>query len=89
MKTIWKYALDLRDEQSPLIPRGAELLSVHMQDGTPTVWALVDPKAERVPREIAIRGTGNPALLPDAARFLGTVLDRAYVWHVFDCGDLR
>jgi hypothetical protein len=92
MRTIWKFNIQVTDEQDVKMPRGAELLSVGEQDRlTPTtlqLWALVDPDAEPRPRRIVIEGTGHPTEM-NKDQFIGTVLSFGgqLVWHVFDGGE--
>ena len=57
-----KYHLKVTDGQNILMPIGAEILTVQMEDETPCLWALVNPKAETENRFIEIFGTGNPIL---------------------------
>lgn len=60
---IWKWTLDMVNSQVINVPAGAKLLTVQMQNSDPQIWALCDEHAEKVPRRIAIYGTGNP--IPD------------------------
>jgi hypothetical protein len=60
MKTIWKYPLHLIDKQTVNMPKGAEILTVQIQNGTITMWALVDPESVKIKRTIEIFGTGHP-----------------------------
>lgn len=60
---IWKWVLLVTDAQTLMMPKGAKLLDVQVQDGICCLWALCDEKAEREERHIAIYGTGNP--MPD------------------------
>jgi len=83
VKTIYKYKLAITDYQTVWMPRGAKLLHVDTQRGTPCVWALVDTDNEEAGYSIWIVGTGNP--MPD--RELDHVgsfqMEEALVWHVF------
>ena len=83
MKTIWKYPLEIADEQTLQIPDGAQLLTVQSQDGAPCLWALVDPEAETKLCVLQVFGTGNP--VQDEGVYLGTfqVLQERFVGHVF------
>ena len=84
-RVIWKFMLAVKDEQEIQMPKGAEVLSVHSQMDTPTIWARVDPSASVVFRKIHIRGTGH-RLNGEEGDFIGTCLeadDEALVWHVF------
>lgn len=60
---IWKWQLDVTDEQVVQMPAGAKLLDVQMQGGACCLWALCDENAPKEQRRIAIYGTGN--LMPD------------------------
>lgn len=81
MKTIWKYPLDLAEHQGVTMQRGAQILDVQMQDGTPTIWAVVSPAEEMVSRHVFIVGTGH--YVPEGKTYVGTVQMSGYVWHVF------
>lgn len=86
MKKIFKYVLEVTDEQTLQLPVGAKVLSVQNQQGKPCLWALVDseqPAIESV--NVAMFGTGNP--IEDwqlkGLSFLGTVQINWLVLHVF------
>ena len=90
MTTVWKYPLRLADGVQVLnMPRGARLLSAHDQQGTPTLWMLVDAANPVEERRFVVHGTGHPVSLPmdDAfIDFVGSCHDaaRGLVWHVFE-----
>ena len=82
---IWKYQLDITDEQTVMIPAGSTLLDVQMQGDTCCLWALCDEKAEKEPRRIAIYGTGDP--IPDRpGEYIATfqMNSRALAFHAFE-----
>ena len=84
-KAIWKFPLEIMDEQSIEMPGGAELLTVAVQGGECFLWAVVQPKNNRVSRRLNIYGTGHP--LPDEpGRHIGTFMlhGGALVFHAFD-----
>lgn len=85
MKAIWKYPLVIDDRQIVHVPRGAELLTVQSQGGTPCLWAKVDTEAEPVSVEIVMHGTGHPADDTDGLKYLGTfqIAGLAFVGHCF------
>lgn len=88
MQTIYKYPLDITDEQTVMIPHGSEILSAQIQGAQLCLWALVDSEATVVKHRVRIFGTGNPVTLNDELvncswKFVGTVQDRIFVWHVF------
>jgi len=56
---IWKYALQLTQLQTVALPVGFKLLTVQMQGPEITLWALVDPVADRREVSFLIIGTGH------------------------------
>ena len=86
-KTIWKYELEITDNQNILMPIGAEILTVQMQDGTPCLWALVNPKAEMESIVIEIYGTGTDLYdMGTARKYISTFQaeNGGLVFHVFE-----
>ena len=85
---IWKYKLEGTDGQNISMPKGADILTVQVQDGLPFLWALVDPKAETEIRFIEIFGTGNPILsdMGTSRKYISTFQMREgrLVFHVFE-----
>jgi hypothetical protein len=89
--TIWKFPLELTDEQFIELPADARILTVQMQRTgvlhaeTPCLWAIVDPAAPKVRALVRIVGTGH--LFPDADRltYISTIQmhDGGLVFHVF------
>ncbi len=65
------------------MPKGARLLSVQTQDNQPTLWALVDPKAEVEERRINVIATGEEIDGTDQT-FIGTCQIDWLVFHVFE-----
>ena len=91
-KKIWKYALDIDTTNVVLMPKGAEVLSVGLQNNKPVVWALVDPnEEEKDPKVFYMFGTGEGISLEMNAntRFLGTLQPTEdcipFAFHVFVC----
>jgi len=87
---IFKYTLEVADLQGLYMPKGAKLLTVQNQHGRPQLWALVDLREMRVPRRIAIYGTGNE--IPDyPGVYVATFqqINGSLVWHVFDKGEVE
>ena len=83
---IFKYELVF---PGPIqLPIGAQVLSVGQQDGTPYLWALVDPEQRALAtRDLLVVGTGHDALVY-GRRFIGTIhgVEGHLVLHVFDQG---
>lgn len=90
MKTVLKFPLGAANITRIKMPKGSNILSVQLHEGTPHIWALVDTEAKQMEmRTIAIFETGKP-LFKDAKRYIGTFqiptpLSRTdYVAHVFE-----
>lgn len=80
MKEIWKFTLDGPDK---LIKAPVEKwLDVKVQDDNICVWAVIDHDFQEKDYYLYTLGTGWPVnkIIGD---YLGTVLDGAYVWHLF------
>lgn len=66
MKKVFKYKERMNDTITFLLPEGAEILHVDVQEddeqqGMITLWALVNPRQSvNVSRHIRIAGTGHP-----------------------------
>jgi hypothetical protein len=85
MKTIWKYQLVIQDSQPLTMPKGAEILTVQVQNNIPCIWALVDPDAEIEHREFCMFGTGHDFGLIDY-KYIGTfqIHEGLLAFHLFE-----
>lgn len=85
MKSIWKFPLQITDEQTLEIPKYSEMLAVQVQNGVPCLWARVDPTASKETRKIITHGTGHQ-VPPATGQYIGTyqVAGGDLVFHVFD-----
>jgi hypothetical protein len=83
MKTIYKYLLEITDEQTVSMPIGAQVLSAQMQGTQLCIWALVYPDNFNCDRRVRIFGTGNPVTLEGDWKFVDSVQERIFVWHIF------
>ncbi len=84
-RKIYKYVLQIDDNQAIEMPEGATILTAQMQRGHLCLWAVVDidPELPQKMRHIEIIGTGN--LFTEAPRrYIATVQDGSLVWHVFE-----
>jgi len=79
-KQIWKYQLQITDEQIISVPAGSRPISVAEQNGKLCMWAIVGSNRSAKMR-IQVVGTGNP--MPDVGDYIGTVVMGKFVWHVF------
>jgi hypothetical protein len=83
MKTIYKYLLEITDEQTVSMPIGAQVLSAQMQGTQLCIWALVYSDNVNCDRRVRIFGTGNPVTLEGDWKFVDSVQERIFVWHIF------
>lgn len=82
MKTIWKYELEITDEQYIDMPKNARVLSAGNQNGKLCLWAMVSTEAKLIPHRVAICGTGLPCY-ESSGNFIDSVQIGQFVWHVF------
>lgn len=85
MKTIYKYPLEMVDEQKFKINLDY-IIAVKEQNGGLAMWAVVDPTLTEKEITIKIVGTGNPFPDSDDCLHLETVVMSYgnFVWHVFE-----
>jgi hypothetical protein len=82
---IYKFPLQLADQQTIDVPTGTRVLDVQMQNGAITVWALV-PQGPVRPHRIYLFGTGFdvPSSSLTTLTHIGTVqTPSGFVWHLF------
>lgn len=85
MKAIWKFPVMFEDVNSIMMPKGAKVLTVQMQAGSPVIWAIVDPESELVDRRFRLLGTGQHFDdWGDYVQYVGTFQDGGFVGHLFD-----
>lgn len=85
MKVIYKYPLGYRNLFMQLqLPIGAEILSVQYQNEGMYLWAVVESRAVVELRSFYILGTGMEVPNHVNLKFIATVQQGAYVWHVFE-----
>ena len=84
-QVIWKFNLELIDEQKVLMPIDPLILTVQMQGDNLCVWALVDPNLSKTNkmRTFYVVGTGHP--VPKNTRYINTVQEMGgkLIWHIF------
>jgi len=86
MKEIWRFTLSTDSVQDLIMPGGAEITAVGVQEGKISLWAGVIPKNEGEERTFELIKTGEPIKpFPDARReLLGMVQLGRQVYHVFE-----
>lgn len=85
MSKIFKFKLNIVDEQIISMPKGSQILSVQEQHGEIVMWALLeDPKNPYYNRKFLIFKTGSQ--ITDKLKYIGTVQTSGgdLVRHVFE-----
>lgn len=87
MKTIWKFNLQLKDEQTVKMPKDSYVVHLGEQSGRLCLWAFCDTEAPLEDRTFRIYGTGHE--IKDGEGFLhcGTVIAGSFVWHIYEGDD--
>lgn len=90
MMTIWKFALEIKDEQIITMPASARVLTVQTQgEDSPCIWAMVHPDNATEKRKIRTFASGDQIDFETRfGTYLGTyqISAGALVFHVFDWG---
>jgi hypothetical protein len=83
MKRIFKYTLEVAEEQVINLPFGFKILSIQVQAGKPCIWVLIDDAHDGTEEVYFYTiGTGHSAdLMPN--NFVGTYQYGPLVFHVF------
>lgn len=82
--SIWKWEIPITSHFSLPMPKGARVLSVQMQNGAPVVWAEVSQDAAREARSFHVVGTGTPLPMGVSLKYVGTIQQGHYVWHLYE-----
>lgn len=87
MKVVYKYPVDVTDEQTLKIPLGSKILSVIEQNNKIVLYAIVHPGVEYT-REVIIRIVGTGHEIPfslDEFKFMDSIKlqNGNLVFHVF------
>ena len=84
---IFRFPMEIIDEQILEIPAGAKILAVQTKVHQPCIWALCDDKASIEYRRILIYETGHEIDIT-GLQYLGTFqiknLAEVLVFHVFE-----
>lgn len=82
-KVIYKYPV--RDGVD--MPANAEILKVEYQGAEVFIWAMTIPDSPTIKRYFKVYGTGHP--IPMNERYVGTVFEPPYVWHIMESTPLK
>lgn len=88
-RTIWKFPIAIGPKTTISVPANARvvLTAIDPASGGPAIWMELNPNARFVDRRFIVHGTGGeiegdggyPSPL-----HVGSVIDRAFVWHIFE-----
>ena len=92
MRYVFKYPLRIEDEGTVVMPEGARLLHVAVQEGSEPgpsdlqLWAEVEPERPSQERTVRIFGTGHAMPEDVPLHHVGTVqmAGGRLVWHVYE-----
>ena len=84
---IYKYPLEVTDEQEVLLPVGYQILDIQLQEGRPCIWALVDESPIMAKEKVIIEcfGTGHE-IKGGPRRYISTIQihGTGLVFHFFE-----
>jgi len=83
---IYKYRIPLVPGPAVMMPEGAAVLSLQMQNGEPCIWAIVDDEKRPAARFFHWYETGHAIPMQDLVNlnFIGTVQNEPFVFHLFE-----
>ena len=84
MRKIYKYQIEVTDEQLVTMPAGAQILTVQAQGDRLCLWAVVSLGSPEEKRVIQIYGTGMDFPKHKKCTYIATVQMDGFVWHVFE-----
>ena len=90
MLRIYKYPFEVQGELSIEMPKGASILTVQVQNGTPCIWAVVnDSQLVLEDRRFRLFSTGQHIDVNlTHMRYIGTfqLVEGTFVGHLFEAG---
>ena len=88
-KAIYKYPVTIDDEFELEMPGGGSVLTVQMQNEQPMLWAIVEPKLNKVKKKFVIVGTGHEYNEEyfNQLRYINTFQVDTLVLHLFEVDD--
>lgn len=66
------------------MPKGAEVLTVQVQNGITCIWVLCNPDSPKVNKSFEIFGTGHSINEVKERRYIGTFQLDELVYHLFE-----
>jgi hypothetical protein len=87
MHKVFKYPLEIEDEQLIMLPQDAEPLRIMVQNNIPCLWVRLQTTGDcpTVAWTIITRGTGHPAPSEQEATYIDSYMlsGGQLVFHVF------
>jgi hypothetical protein len=85
MKRVYKYHIEITDEQVINMPTNAQILTVQEQNNEAFIWALVNPNESLYPYRFRLAGTGHEIHGSGFMTFIGSfqLANGALVFHLF------
>jgi hypothetical protein len=83
MGKIKKYEIPI-DFSVVEMPAQSTILSIQLQGHALTAWALVPDNKPMIKRHFKIFSTGDDVPDAEKSKYITTVQDGIYVWHVFE-----
>jgi hypothetical protein len=87
-RSVWKYPLS-SFPAIILVPKGAKILKLAIQDNFPTLWILVNPEENVEERIFDYYGTGFTINNIDHKVYIDTWFNGPFVWHLFEVTDIK
>ena len=87
MREVWKYQTPIEDRFGIEMPKNAAILCVQVQNGTPCIWVLVDPRqAEKETKQFRLAGTGHRMENHEIVKYIGSyqLSGGQLVFHLFE-----
>jgi hypothetical protein len=86
MRTIYKYPIEVVDEQIVKMPQFSKILTVQLQRNHVCIWAEVETDEPIVDYELFIFGTGHEIPPYLKKRYIGTfqLLGGDLVFHLYE-----
>lgn len=86
IKVVWKFEFEIIDKFEISMPRDCEILTVQVQNGTPCIWALVNPDVVQEKRVFRLAGTGHDIHYDMGVdyKYIGTFQLDVLVFHLFE-----
>jgi hypothetical protein len=83
MRTIWKYEIAIKSEQTLKVPCGSKALHVAQDSsGSECIWFEVETGNEEYERKVFVVGTGCK-VPTEAVTHIGSLIRGWLVWHIY------